>query len=575
MAGNEAKTAVEETKKPKGSGKFVSISDELQVDHRQCLRKGHMIFKGKFQGEEVAVKRVDFSEQYATEVEAILKLTKHPNIVKYKGYAEWESAEMPGLAYLYIVMELCDKNSLYELSGDQAFFHSHRVNALMQAMIGLSQIHNNGMIHGDLRATNVLRSLDGRNFKVADFGLSKKQRGTKTRIGAYGWTAPDKDLTPKYDIYSAGVMIYQVLSEGNPSVIDLDGLVCPDSSIASDLIKNMLENDPNDRPTASEALRHPLFWNDDKRISFYCDFSKCVLGMPGEGAQNMIDSINKDIGHDSIKGWMELLTSNEIDLVTEPKWFVEDVLHLGASTVVVDSSSAFNLIINIANGHLKQKTPEEIDSKAESTQELWRCVANKFPEFFTKLYRFTKKQLQRCSKQEAAGTEWDAVRCYFEGNNRGGLEPNWTESRKFRFLCRLASEEDVAEFYEDNGAGVFGDNWMEKLELSKSDKKPIQERLIERGSKIKIEKWAMFNRAVGGKGLEEMNYKPNSLLSLLKFMNDISTRFEENGNQLKAILGDDSSNVWGFFSRRFPQLFTVVHTGVSCSSSYDSLLVDL
>ena len=89
--------------------------------------------------------------------------------------------------------------------------------------LGLAAVHTRGMIHRDLKADNVLISLDGRVAKLADFGytrtletMNSSQSITPTIMGTPGFMAPELFEDPprvsdKLDIYSFGMVLYEII----------------------------------------------------------------------------------------------------------------------------------------------------------------------------------------------------------------------------------------------------------------------------------------------------------------------------------------------------------------------------
>lgn len=164
---------------------------------------GTMVFEGKFDGRNVAVKRmlIQFFEIASQETKLLRESDDHPNVIRY--YAQQQSQ-----GFLYIALELCSA-SLADVIEKP---HLHRAlaqggerdlpNVLYQITNGLQHLHNLRIVHRDLKPQNILVSLgkDGRpRLLVSDFGLCKKLDGEQSSFrattahaaGTSGWRAPE------------------------------------------------------------------------------------------------------------------------------------------------------------------------------------------------------------------------------------------------------------------------------------------------------------------------------------------------------------------------------------------------
>merc|ERR1719271_1306604 len=92
-----------------------------------------------------------------------------------------------------------------------------------QSLLAIAHLHRIDVIFRDLKLENVI--LDASlNAKLTDFGLAKKLDvgvDAKTMCGSYGYAAPEimmgaKTYTKSVDLYSFGVMLYMMLSGGDP-----------------------------------------------------------------------------------------------------------------------------------------------------------------------------------------------------------------------------------------------------------------------------------------------------------------------------------------------------------------------
>ncbi|KAL5345505.1 bifunctional endoribonuclease/protein kinase ire1 [Pseudogymnoascus australis] len=164
---------------------------------------GTMVFEGKFDGRDVAVKRmlIQFFEIASQETKLLRESDDHPNVIRY--YAQQQSQ-----GFLYIALELCsaslaDVIEKPQLHRDLAQSGERDLpNVLYQITNGLQHLHNLRIVHRDLKPQNILVSMgkDGRpRLLVSDFGLCKKLEGEQSSFrattahaaGTSGWRAPE------------------------------------------------------------------------------------------------------------------------------------------------------------------------------------------------------------------------------------------------------------------------------------------------------------------------------------------------------------------------------------------------
>lgn len=134
---------------------------------------------------------------------------------------------------VYFIMEFLDGITLEEVIRDQLdpMPVPLMIDVVMQICEGLKHAHNQKVIHRDLKPSNIIvEKMNGRlNAKIVDFGLAKIQNENMKRLTADGITlgsplymSPEQclgvELTPSSDIYSFGVVIYELLTGTLPFV---------------------------------------------------------------------------------------------------------------------------------------------------------------------------------------------------------------------------------------------------------------------------------------------------------------------------------------------------------------------
>jgi WD40 repeat protein len=169
-----------------------------------------MILVGAHAGE-------DDLARFKTEAEAIARL-QHPHIIQIH-----EIGDHDGLPYFSL--EFCGGGSLAQkLAGTP--LPPKEAAALVETLARAMQAaHDKGVVHRDLKPTNVLLAEDG-TPKVSDFGLARKldeagQTATGAVLGTPSYMAPEqasgksKELGPACDVYALGALLYECLT-GRP-----------------------------------------------------------------------------------------------------------------------------------------------------------------------------------------------------------------------------------------------------------------------------------------------------------------------------------------------------------------------
>ncbi|ODN74331.1 hypothetical protein L202_06748 [Cryptococcus amylolentus CBS 6039] len=211
----------------------------------------------------------------------LLKNLNHPNIVKYKGFARDKEN-------LFIVLEYCENGSLQTILKKFGKFPESLVAVyISQVLQGLIYLHEQGVIHRDIKGANILTNKDG-SVKLADFGVSSRataplaDSGDAEVVGSPYWMAPEvieqSGASTASDIWSVGCVVVELM-EGKPPYGDLapmqalwrivqdEGMRVPEgaSPIVKDFLYHCFQKDPNLRVSAKKLLRHP--WMLSVKIS--------------------------------------------------------------------------------------------------------------------------------------------------------------------------------------------------------------------------------------------------------------------------------------------------------------------
>ncbi|MBQ8687446.1 MAG: Stk1 family PASTA domain-containing Ser/Thr kinase [Ruminococcus sp.] len=209
------------------------------------------ILKAQFAGNE------EFLRRFRNESKAISVLS-HPNIVKVYDMCFSEKLQ-------YIVMEYIDGITLKDyIDSERVLNWKDAVHFIIQILRALQNAHNRGIVHRDIKPQNIMLLTDG-TIKVMDFGIAKFAReesmtATDQAIGTVHYISPEQargDVTDeKSDIYSVGVMFYEMLTGQKP--FDTDSPI----SIAVMHIRNVAQRprdiNPNIPSGLEEIIMHAM-----------------------------------------------------------------------------------------------------------------------------------------------------------------------------------------------------------------------------------------------------------------------------------------------------------------------------
>ena len=163
--------------------------------------------------EDLAVDKV-FMRRFAREAKTLEKL-QHPSIVRFYGL------EREG-RLAFMLMDYIEGDNLKPLIFDYGgALPNEQVSAIMRAIAGaLSYAHRQGMVHCDIKSANIMLNKHGEAM-LTDFGIARMtDAATATMVGAGtpAYMAPEQvkglDPTPQSDLYSLGIVLYEMLTGG-------------------------------------------------------------------------------------------------------------------------------------------------------------------------------------------------------------------------------------------------------------------------------------------------------------------------------------------------------------------------
>jgi serine/threonine-protein kinase len=218
----------------------------------------------------------EFIQRFDHEAMSAARLSAHPQIVDVYDVGEDNNLH-------YIVMELIEGEDLKWLIDREAPMTTNRALPLVELVAdGLEYAHQQGFVHRDIKPQNILLDRDGQPH-ITDFGIAKSRMSTAVTqagmtFGTADYLAPEQaqglDVTPQTDVYSLGIVLYEMLAGRLPFVGDSPMAVAIQqiqqppppprqfnpaiTPMLETVILNALSKDPQQRPASARLFAMAL-----------------------------------------------------------------------------------------------------------------------------------------------------------------------------------------------------------------------------------------------------------------------------------------------------------------------------
>lgn len=247
--------------------------ENIEYDKSQLVEAGAQgrIIRGKWSGIDVAIKIPNSDPDFIDSVEEtrflqeILVLSKlhHPNIVRMFGYSRKNDM-------LLLVTKFVEGGDLSKLIHQETPISlKTQINIAEKVARGMNEIHSKGIVHRDLKPQNILVSSETDEVLICDLGIAALKRDydpESTSLVAEGtpiYAPPEfnntKKITSKFDVWSYGIILYEIYTRENiwetgndfkekiPSI----SISCP----FREIIERCVAHNPEKRPTFSEIIQ--------------------------------------------------------------------------------------------------------------------------------------------------------------------------------------------------------------------------------------------------------------------------------------------------------------------------------
>ncbi len=220
------------------------------------------------------VQSTEARERFVLEARAAAALS-HPNICTI--YEIHDEGEKP-----FIAMEFIDGQSLKAKMAKSPLSLEEALDLAVQVSEGLEEAHGKGIIHRDIKSANIMVTNKGQ-AKVMDFGLAKVKGGTLltregTTLGTVAYMSPEqalgKDLDQRTDIWSLGVVLYEMLSGRLPFTGDHEASIL--YTVVHEEPKPLKAVKPDVAPELQHVVSRALKKNPEARYSSAAEMGKDI-----------------------------------------------------------------------------------------------------------------------------------------------------------------------------------------------------------------------------------------------------------------------------------------------------------
>lgn len=316
--------ASEENKE--GNERNTHIGGEYEKFEDKIIGSGQYarVYEGIYEGHRCAIKtQAVLSAAGGKKLENEIKILhelNHPFVVQYYRFNRQKIKGVP--EFIDIVLQWCD-GTIEDFIQNRSMFPDFSEEVIIkQSLSGVAYLHEKRIIHKDIKPSNILLSNTDKQVKLTDFGISKEisdhtshvtQTGSCTRC----WSCPEildpsnqQKISKAVDIFSLGCVYYYIIFGTHPFgdlntvlnimsedfylyILQIDDCYNAADFALKDLLRSMMQYNPENRLDCAGVACHPYFWTNDQKIDYISRFNDMLHTKDGyHGATpNQIDNL--------------------------------------------------------------------------------------------------------------------------------------------------------------------------------------------------------------------------------------------------------------------------------------------